>query len=132
MLRQRSLGELSPIDITWGQEVWWSNVLNSAFPPQWLRLDWSTMRGAPRPEHQDLISHAAGVDATGWTLVRRAQNYQESGHWQVKPQEKRPVLCLVLLSNFQTSAHSGNRATGSAMRGRTGSVRWVGLCRYMA
>ena len=46
--------------------------------------------------------------------MRRAQNYQDSGHWQVKPQEKRPVLCLVLLSNFQTSARSGKRATGSA------------------
>lgn len=35
-------------------------------------------------------------------------SYQDSGHWQVKPWEKRPMLCLVLLSNFQTSAHSGN------------------------
>ena len=30
------------------------------------------------------------------------------------------MLCLVLLSNFQTSAHSGNRATGS--------VRQDGVC----
>ena len=35
------------------------------------------------------------------------------------------MLCLILLSNFQTSAHSGSKATGSATRGKTGSVRRV-------
>ena len=53
MLRQRSLVEPLPIDITWGQEfVWWSSVLNLALPPQMLRPD-------TRPEHQDPVSHMA-------------------------------------------------------------------------
>lgn len=29
-------------------------------------------------------------------------NYLDSGHWQAKPREKRPMLLLVLLSNSQT------------------------------
>ena len=34
--------------------LWWSSVLNSALPPQRLRPD-------TRPEHQDPVSHTAGV-----------------------------------------------------------------------
>ena len=52
-LRQRCLGELLPIDITWVYEVsGWSNVLILALPPQRLRPD-------ARPEHQDPLSHTA-------------------------------------------------------------------------
>ena len=54
-LRWRSLGELSPIDITWDVGpggLWWSNVLNLALPPWRLRPDtWL--------EYQDLVSHTA-------------------------------------------------------------------------
>ena len=32
--------------------LWWTNVLNSALPPQRLRPD-------TRPEHQDPVSHVA-------------------------------------------------------------------------
>ena len=32
--------------------LWWTNVLNSALPPQRLRSD-------TRPEHQDPVSHTA-------------------------------------------------------------------------
>ena len=32
--------------------LWWTNVLNSALPPQRLRPD-------PWPEHQDPVSHTA-------------------------------------------------------------------------
>ena len=35
--------------------LWWSNVLNSALPPQRLRPD-------GRPEHQDLVSHKAALN----------------------------------------------------------------------
>ena len=37
--------------------LWWSNVLNSALPPQRLRPD-------TRPEHQDPVSHMAWNDSS--------------------------------------------------------------------
>ena len=49
-LKWRSLGELSLFDTTWGQDVWWTNVLNLAPPPQRFRPD-------TRLEHQDIVSH---------------------------------------------------------------------------
>ena len=57
VLRWRSLGELSPFDITWSQwwilrGLWWTNVLNSALPPQRHRPD-------TQPEYQDPVNHMA-------------------------------------------------------------------------
>ena len=50
-LKWRSLRELSPFDTTLELEsLWWTNVLNSALPPQKHRPDtWL--------EHQDPVSH---------------------------------------------------------------------------
>ena len=56
--------------------LWWTNVLNSALPPQWLRPDtW--------PEHQDSVSHTAGSSWSRWTEGRR------------NVEDRRPVRRLV-------------------------------------
>ena len=62
MLRWRSLGELSPFDITWGWEVSGRPMSILALPPQRLRPD-------SRPEHEDPVSHTA--TSVGALLQRR-------------------------------------------------------------
>ena len=52
MLRWRFLGELLLFDYVELGGLWWTNVLNSALPPQRHRPD-------TQPEHQDPVSHTA-------------------------------------------------------------------------
>ena len=79
--------------------LWWSNVLNSALPPQRLRPD-------TRPEHQDPVSHTA----MSVLNVKPAQQLPGSQSPIIKCQEisfhmvvKRPRLFSILCSTISPS-----------------------------
>ena len=64
--------------------LWWTNVLNSALPPQRLRPD-------TQPEHQDPVSHlAASAEGSPAEVGGSCRSPQGERHWEQK-------FCEVLL-----------------------------------